>query len=62
MFWDKVANFYDIFANVYNGKVNKQLVFEVTKLIEPYDIVLECEIGRALYVTNLLQRIFPPGC
>lgn len=48
MFWDKVANFYDIFANVYNGKVNKQLVFEVTKLIEPDDIVLECGCGTGL--------------
>lgn len=48
MFWDKVANFYGIFANVYNGKVNKQLVFEVTKLIEPDDIVLECGCGTGL--------------
>lgn len=48
MFWDKVANFYDIFANVYNGKVNKQLVFEVSKLIEPEDIVLECGCGTGL--------------
>ena len=56
MFWDKVANFYDIFANIYNGKVNKQLVFEVTKLIEPYDIVLECGCGTGFFAAEGLAH------
>lgn len=48
MFWDKVANFYDVFANIYNGKVNRQIVVEVSNLINSTDTVLECACGTGM--------------
>lgn len=33
MFWDTIAGVYDLFENVYNGKVNKELCREVAELI-----------------------------
>lgn len=48
MFWDKVAGFYDVFENWYNGDVNRKLVLEVAELIEPSDRVLECACGTGM--------------
>ena len=45
MFWDRIAHFYDLFENVYNGKVYKGLGKAVAKEIEPTDSVLECACG-----------------
>ena len=45
MFWDTVAPLYNLFENIYNGKVNKQLCTEVAALIDPTDRVLECACG-----------------
>lgn len=53
MFWDRAANFYHLFANVYNRKVNKQLVFEVSKLIEENDTVLECACGTGMITKGI---------
>ena len=45
MFWDRIAQFYDLFENVYNGKVYKGLGNAVANAIEPTDCVLECACG-----------------
>ena len=48
LFWDKVAKFYDTFENLYNGKVNRKLVSNVSELIETNDMVLECACGTGM--------------
>lgn len=40
MFWDRVARVYDLFENVYNGKVNKQLCIAVADMIDLNNQVL----------------------
>lgn len=45
MFWDRIAHFYDLFENVYNGKVYKGIGNTVAKTIESTDCVLECACG-----------------
>lgn len=48
MFWDRVARVYDLFENVYNGKVNKQLCIAVADMIDLNDHVLECACGTGM--------------
>ena len=48
MFWDVVAPLYNLFENIYNGKVNKQVQLEVADLIHPSDRVLECACGAGM--------------
>ncbi len=43
MFWDKISPVYDLFEKVYNGKVYMETGNKVAELIDPSDIVLECE-------------------
>jgi len=57
MFWDKVAGVYDIFANVINRKVHKELKTVVADLISPSDEVLECACG-----TGMLSAVIAPHC
>ncbi len=57
MFWDKVAGIYDLFANVYNGKVDRELKALVSERIEEGDEVLECACG-----TGLLSEVIAPRC
>lgn len=57
MFWDKVAGLYDLFENIYNGKVNRQLCKEVADLMEKSDRVLECACG-----TGMLTKSIAPRC
>ena len=57
MFWDKVAKYYDLFEKVYNGKVYKKLGCEVSKNIEPTDVVLECACG-----TGAISRAVASKC
>lgn len=45
MFWDNIASLYDLFENVYNGKVYKALGQTVAAFVEPTDRVLECACG-----------------
>ena len=45
MFWDKISPLYDIFENVYNGKVYAGTGKMVAELIDPSDEVLECACG-----------------
>ena len=57
MFWDKVAVVYDLFENIYNGKVNRELCSEVAELIEENDRVLECACG-----TGMITKHVAPKC
>jgi len=45
MFWDKVSPVYDLFEDLYNGKVYRGTGEKVAELIEPDDVVLECACG-----------------
>ncbi len=56
MFWDKVSALYDLFENIYNGKVNRMLCKEVEDIIDESDIVLECACGTGKL--NILVSIF----
>ena len=51
MFWDKVAGVYDVFADVYNGKVNRVMCRVVSEQIGKEDRVLECACGTGLITT-----------
>ena len=57
MFWDRIANLYDFFESVYNGKVYKNLGREVAKHITPTDTVLECACG-----TGIISRAIAETC
>ena len=57
MFWDRIANLYDFFERVYNGKVYKNLGREVAKHIMPTDTVLECACG-----TGIISRAIAETC
>lgn len=57
MFWDHVANVYDVFVNFINRKTHQRLKEIVSNLIEPEDIVLECACG-----TGLLSAVIAPRC
>lgn len=57
MFWDNVADVYDIFANIINRKTHKGLCIKVEELISETDEVLECACG-----TGLLSGIVARKC
>ncbi|MBP3871894.1 MAG: methyltransferase domain-containing protein [Faecalicoccus sp.] len=57
MFWDKVAVVYDLFADIYNGKVNRVMCRIVSKQIHSDDCVLECACG-----TGLITSVIAPKC
>lgn len=57
MFWDKAAGLYDLFENVYNGKVNRELSERVAEYMEPTDRVLECACG-----TGMISKRIAPVC
>ena len=57
MFWDKVSPLYDIFENIYNGKVYTDTGKKVAELIDPSDEVLECACG-----TGLLSAVIAEKC
>lgn len=56
MFWDKAAGLYDLFENVYNGKVNHELVKVVASEIEANDRVLECACGTGMISKGIAER------
>lgn len=57
MFWDCVAGVYDIFVNVINVKVHRELCEKVAALITADDEVLECACG-----TGMLSAYIAPKC
>jgi len=56
MFWDKIAHLYDLFENVYNGKVYNGTGKKVAKFIEPTDTVLECACGTGAISIYIAQK------
>lgn len=56
MFWDKAAALYDVFENLYNGKVNKQLCEAVADMMEASDRVLECACGTGMLSVYIGKR------
>ena len=68
MFWDKISPLYDIFENVYNGKVYTDTGKKVAELIDPSDEVLECACGTgaiSIYIAQKCKKLiatdFAPG-
>jgi len=56
MFWDKVAGIYDLFGNVYNGKVDRKMCEIVSSAIRPEDTVLECACGTGMISVRIAPR------
>lgn len=56
MIWDKLSVFYDVFENAYNGKVNRQLINEITAYISDGDIVLECACGTGMLSVPIASK------
>ena len=56
MFWDKVSPLYDIFENIYNGKVYTDTGKKVAELIDPSDEVLECACGTGAISIYIAQK------
>ena len=56
MFWDKISSLYDIFENVYNGKVYTGTGKKVAEFIEPSDVVLECACGTGAISIFIVQK------
>lgn len=48
MFWDLVSNYYEVFENLYNGKVNREMCRKVADRISSTDKVLECACGTGM--------------
>lgn len=56
MFWDKVAGIYDLFEDVYNGKVNSELSDTVALMVDKSDRVLECACGTGLLTKGMARN------
>lgn len=56
MFWDRVAGIYDLFAELYNGKVHKELCRRVKAMISPDEEVLECACGTGMLSVHIAPR------
>lgn len=56
MSWDRLANFYDVFENLYNGKCNRGIEREIEKLVKPEDTVLECACGTGLLTVPMARK------
>ena len=57
MFWNKISPLYDLFENVYNGKVYKGTGIKVAEFIDKGDSVLECACG-----TGAITKSIAPCC
>lgn len=57
MFWDMAAGLYDLFEDIYNGKVNRRVGVEVSELMHKDDRVLECACG-----TGMITKYIAPVC
>ena len=56
MFWDKISPLYDLFENVYNGKVYSGTGKKVAEFIEGADEVLECACGTGAISIYIAQK------
>ena len=57
MFWDNVSGVYDVFEDVYNGDVNKQVGLNAASYLDKDDVVLELACG-----TGMITRCAAPVC
>lgn len=57
MFWDRISGVYDLFGNVYNGKVNRKLCRLIAKSINKSEVVLKCACG-----TGMISAAIAPVC
>lgn len=62
MFWDRIAKFYDLFENIYNGKVYKNTGKEVSKAIDTTDCVLECACGTGMISKAIAEKCQKISC
>ena len=53
MFWDLVSGYYEVFENLYNGKVNRQMCKKVAERISSSDEVLECACGTGMISVHI---------
>lgn len=56
MFWDKVAPFYDIFANIINKKTHKELKKQISELVKSDDDILECACGTGMLTLVMAEK------
>ncbi|MBR6107818.1 MAG: methyltransferase domain-containing protein [Oscillospiraceae bacterium] len=56
MFWDQVAGVYDLFEDMYNGRVYRGLGKQLAAIIAPDDIVLECACGTGAITTAIAPK------
>lgn len=68
MFWDKISPLYDLFENIYNGKVYTGTGKKVAEMIDSSDVVLECACGTgaiSIYIAQKCKKLvatdFAPG-
>ncbi len=57
MFWDLVSNYYSVFENLFNCKVNSEMCKHVAEKIDSNDDVLECACG-----TGMISVCIAPVC
>ena len=53
MFWDLVSGYYEVFENLYNGKVNRLMCKKVAERISSSDEVLECACGTGMISVHI---------
>jgi ubiquinone/menaquinone biosynthesis C-methylase UbiE len=53
MFWDLVSGYYEVFENLYNGKVNRQMCKKVAERISSSNEVLECACGTGMISVHI---------
>ena len=56
MFWDRISPIYDLFENIYNGKVYKATGRKVAEYINGMDEVLECACGTGAISAYIAQK------
>lgn len=56
MFWNKISPVYDLFENVYNGKVYKGTGKKVAEYIDKDDRVLECACGTGAITVSIAEK------
>ena len=56
MFWDRVAGIYDLFEDLYNGKVYQRTGEIVAEELDPGDEVLECACGTGAISVFLAKK------
>ena len=56
MFWNNVADIYDVFVNVVNAKTHRKLKQLVAEQIDPEDDVLECACGTGMLSAIIAEK------